>query len=270
MTETSQTHRFDADTLLRRDGESHWSAEVQPGWLAIGGSPNGGYLLSLALRAAGEALPGSEPLSATAHYVRPGVVGPAEIDVEVVKQGRVKSVASVRLTQEGTERVRVLATLSGAHAMSGPSSFTIEAPPLAAPDDCAKPSPMVAAVASIAKQFDYRTSPTSRWVRGATGDVALLQAWIRFADGRDPDVASLPLFVDAFPPAIYEVVEMAAVPTLELTVHVRQAPAPGWLQARARTRALLRGVVEEDVELWDSTGQLVAMSRQLALVQTGG
>ena len=54
--------------------------------------------------------------------------------------------------------------------------------------------------------------------------------------------------------------------TLELSVHVRAHPAPGWLACRATTRYVINGYHEEDFEIWDSTGTLVAQSRQLALL----
>ena len=52
-------------------------------------------------------------------------------------------------------------------------------------------------------------------------------------------------------------------PTLELTAHVRAGPAPGWLKVRHATRNLAGGMFEEDCEVWDSAGRLVAQSRQL-------
>lgn len=44
--------------------------------------------------------------------------------------------------------------------------------------------------------------------------------------------------------------------------------APGWLACRSSTRHLLNGTHDEDFEIWDSSGQLVAQARQLALLAT--
>ena len=59
------------------------------------------------------------------------------------------------------------------------------------------------------------------------------------------------------------------VPTLELTVHVRRRPAPGWLACQVWTDDVHNGKLIESVRLWDSTGQLVAQGRQLGYLITG-
>ncbi len=94
-----------------------------------------------------------------------------------------------------------------------------------------------------------------------------MEGWVRFADGREPDPGSLVVAADAFPPTVLNLMQTPWVPTIELTVHVRARPAPGWLQCAFRTRYLIDGDLEEDGELWDSSGRLVALSRQLARVR---
>ena len=59
------------------------------------------------------------------------------------------------------------------------------------------------------------------------------------------------------------------VPTIELTVHVRGIPAPGPVMCRFHSEVVQNGFLQEDGEVWDSTGALVAQSRQLALLPRG-
>jgi acyl-CoA thioesterase len=270
MTTMQQAYRFDADTAVTPLGGGRWSARLDTGWSSIGGAPNGGYTLAVALAAAAQALPGTEPLSTSAHYLKPVAPGPVEIEVEVVKRGRMTSAVCARLTQDGTERMRVLASYGDRAGFDRPTGFAPGPPPIPGPDGCLAPPVVTGTGATIVERFEYRVTPQTRWVTGAASGTARIEGWIRFADGREPDVAALPLFVDAFPPSVYEVVDAVMVPTLDLSVHLRQRPAPGWLQARFTSRALVGGTVEEDGELWDATGRLVAMSRQLALVLPWG
>ena len=92
----------------------------------------------------------------------------------------------------------------------------------------------------------------------------MLQGWFRLNDEREPDPQSLLLAVDALPPVTFDLGLIGWAPTLELTVHVRARPAPGWLKLRHATRNVAGGYFEEDCEVWDAAGRLVAQSRQLA------
>jgi hypothetical protein len=61
----------------------------------------------------------------------------------------------------------------------------------------------------------------------------------------------------------------AAVPTIQLTVHLRavaSAVNPPVL-ARVQTRTIAEGHLEETGELWSTDGLLLAESRQLALLR---
>ncbi|MDG2262551.1 MAG: thioesterase family protein, partial [Actinomycetota bacterium] len=54
---------------------------------------------------------------------------------------------------------------------------------------------------------------------------------------------------------------------LELTVHVRRVPAEGWVRAVFETDDLHNGLFVESGSLWDSNGELVARSRQVAMLR---
>lgn len=261
-------HQFDDDTQVTQLDERRWSAEISPAW-SIGTNPNGGYVLAVVLAAVAEAVDHPHPLSTTAHYLKPAATGPAEIHVDVHKRGRRQSVLSAALVQDGVERVRVLTSCGDLEAFAGPTMVTATPPDLPPPAECVgRPPAVIDTLPEIARRFEILSpegSPMVAWPAGAASE-AVLEGWIRFTGGREPDVAALPLLADAFPPPALLVAAASWIPTLELTVHTRGIPAPGWLRARFVTRAMVDGLLEEDGELWDSENRLVAMSRQLALV----
>lgn len=261
---------FDVDTAVVPSGPGRWGAEVSDRW-DIGLVPNGGYVLSIALAAMRAEVPHPHPLTVTAHYLGPCRTGPAEVEVEVVKSGRTLSTATARLVQEGRERLLVLASFGDLGAAVGPTLVTAVAPDIPQPDEVApmgegRPTPF-AVPPSISGRIEFRPSPeTARALIEPRAGRPRIDGWVRFTDGREPDTDCLPLFCDGLPPAVFTAMTTGWVPTLELTVHVRGVPAPGWIKAVATSRVVIDGLLEEDCELWDSAGRLVAMSRQLARV----
>ena len=257
------TSEFDRDTALVPTDRG-FRAEIGHGW-DIGKRPNGGFLLALATRALRPAAGFPDPVTVTGHFLKPPGHGPVDIEVEQVRKGGRHGTAAARLIQDGEERLRVLGTFADLGQADGPSHEGVTRPPMPAPDEC---PPMLSTPSWPTRpvffdRFDIRLTNFSRDCEG----VARCEGWIRFADGRDADVDALTLFADSFPPAVASVFTETWVPTIELTVHVRRRPEPGWLAAFFRTRFLDRGYLEEDGELWDSSGRLVALSRQLALLR---
>ena len=105
---------------------------------------------------------------------------------------------------------------------------------------------------TLVDRIEYRVAALPGWVtRTPPSGHPVYEGWMRFADGREPDLLSLPLFVDAVAPAALEL-DLRRMTTVELTVHLRARPAPGWLAFRTLTRFLADGYFEEDAELWDS------------------
>ena len=73
------------------------------------------------------------------------------------------------------------------------------------------------------------------------------------------------MIADAFPPPVFVAYgPVAWVPTIELTVNVRNLPTTPWLKCAFRTRYMDNEILEEDGEVWDGNGELVALSRQVA------
>jgi acyl-CoA thioesterase len=253
---------FDRAVALDAAGDGRYRVEVDPRW-NIADAPNGGYLLCLSLAAIGREVPHPHPFAVSAHYATRTEAGAAEIAVETIRVGRSSSTARATLSQGSTARVLVTATFGDLDAMHGPTSIQGERPEFQPPDDCVRA--VGPAAPPFLRQFDLRLTPeTAAWAVTHPSGTAEAAGWIRFADGREPDPACLPLMSDAFPPTVFNLMPAAWVPTIELTVHVRGRPAHGWLQCRFRTRYLIEGYLEEDGEIWDSTGRLVALSRQMA------
>lgn len=265
--------RFDeATTVVAGEGGSYQAVVV--GDYNIGPVPNGGYVMSIALAAIQARLPGCDPLTMTAHFLRPAIVAPARVDVEVVKEGRRYATVRARLWQGGDlgagEVLSVLATLTmaGAPAPAGePLTLVDGSPPELGRLEELERVPRTDFYA-IGGQLDFRLErQCAGWMRGERSGRADMRGAIRFADGRPLDLLSIPLLADATTPAVFGVIPFRRVPTLELTVHFRARPAPGsWLRFTSRTRFAFAGHLEEDGELWDDAGQLVAQSRELAVV----
>jgi acyl-CoA thioesterase len=255
---------FDRAVAIRtEDGAA--LGEIDPGW-NIGDAPNGGYLCAIAVSGLLAVVEHPDPLAVSAHFPSRPRIGPVEVETELVRTGRSQSTALARLVQEGEPRVVVTATFGDLGALEGPTVVRGSPPEIPPPEQCVRAEGPVAPV--FTQRFDLRMTPESAmWAVGQPSGEARMEGWIRFADGRDADPLSLVVFCDSFPPTVFNVLDLRTwVPTIEYTVHVRAKPRAGWLQCRFTTRYLIGGYLEEDGEVWDSSGHLVALSRQLARV----
>lgn len=252
--------------------DNQYTATVSAAW-NIGDNPNGGYLTSIVVHAMLDQLSTSapqlvDPLSITTHYLRPGKGGqPAVIETEIVRVGR--SVATLRATLKQEDKVclTVLAMFGDLSTSPGVEhEFTITPPSMPEPADCIRRSGAAQGLElPLMQRLDVLLDP--QFGTPGCSDQAVVQGWIRLADSTPPCSQVLPLFCDAFPPSAFTRLGMVGwVPTLELTVHVRRRPAPGWIKGRLESQDLVGGRMIESGVLWDSTGQVVAQSRQIGLV----
>jgi acyl-coenzyme A thioesterase PaaI-like protein len=259
---------FDSDIALRETAEHTYAADLRPGWV-VGGGLNGGYLLALLGHAVRRSARHPDPFTVSAYYLSASQPGPATITTRPLREGKTVSTWAADLAQDGEGRITALATYGDLDLLPDDVETTARQPDLPPLEECwgleQAPPEFRAAAPPLLSRFDLRIDPaTAGWAVGRPGGRALVQAWFRFHDEREPDPLVLLLAVDALPPTTFELGRMGWAPTLELTAHVRARPAPGWLRLRQETRNLAGGMFEEDCEVWDSSGRLVAQSRQLA------
>ncbi len=253
---------FDRATRVRETTDGRWRADISPIW-NIFGVPNGGYLATVGLAGVARVVPHPDLLSVSAYYPSKTDPGEEEISAEALRIGKRVSTAVGRVEQGGEVRMHVTAMYGDLSLARGPTHLSEPRPEFPPPEECVKAEGPLAP--DFLHQFDMWLTPESAgWATGHPSGRAEMSGWARFVDGRPPDPASMPLFADCLPPAIFNLEQPAWTPTLELTVHVRARPVPGWLQLRFITRYLQNGFLEEDGEIWDEVGTLVGLSRQLA------
>jgi hypothetical protein len=263
-------YEFDAATALgpEVDGGGR-RMDVTPGW-DINGNANGGYVLALAASAMRAASGRPDPVTVTAHYLAPVTAGPVVVVPEIVKAGRRLVTVSARVEREGRQLVTLLGAFGSAAAPGEPIYLGGAPPELPPVDQCVPRSPTQGPVeVTLMDRLTVFLHPDDASMQsGQPSGEGVVRGWFGFADGRPMDTLALLLAADAFPPAVFNLAGLPRgwVPTVELTVHVRGLPAPGLLRARFQTRFVTGDAFEEDSELWDSAGRLVAISRQYAFL----
>ena len=179
------------------------------------------------------------PRAATAHFMRAPDPGPAEIAVQILRLGHGASQARATLSQAGRACVDVVVTLGRLEQpdrisppwWTGPDPFEV-----APPESCHRmPSapPGSGFTIPVMDRADTRLDPACLgFAFGQPTGRGELKGWISLADGRPADPYSLLFFLDALPPATFDLAPTGWVPTLSLTAYVRSWPAPGPLRVR--------------------------------------
>lgn len=225
--------------------------------------PNGGYLAAIVVRALQAEVPGRPLRSLTVHYLRAPEAGEGRVTVAVERAGRSVTFAGARCEQGG----RPFALAQAVLADDRPG-IDLPAPPpprVLAPENV-ESRPDSDRAPPFARNLEYRPALGEPLFSGA--DTALTGGWLALRERCTLDAATLCALCDAWVPAIFATTEgPLAVPTLDLTVHLRAPlPRPGdWVLGRYETLAARDGFLDEEASLWSRDGELLAQSRQLAL-----
>jgi len=261
---------FETATAVQREDASTWSGAIQPGW-DIFENANGGYMMAIAARAMSAAAEDRLPVSVTAHFTRPGKPGPVTISTEIVRTGRTFSTVRAELRSEAGVVLAMLGLFAEAGRAAGETLLMAsEIPDIPPPEQCIRALPAADGPLPppLMGKVDERIHPDDAvTLIGRPSGRPLMRGWFRLLDEEPMTAITLLLVADAFPPAIFNTaLPLAWTPTLEMTTHVRAAPVEGWLRCQFTTRFVTGGYLEEDGEIWDESGRLVAQSRQIALL----
>jgi acyl-CoA thioesterase len=275
-------------TIIGRDlaveplGGGNYGVRIERSWWIVNG-PNGGYVAALVLQAiraevGDEARP---PRSLTVQYLRAPAEGPAEVTVTVERSGRTVTNASARMTQGG----RTVALALCALATDRTATVSFDETPGLPPADDGGPLPMpehiTPAPVDPDRDVPMRQHYDLRWAVGslpfrpvdATSDGRSLSArcggWIRPLERVPIDRTLLVAMSDAWlPPIFSRVSQPLAVPTVDLTVHLRRDPddPTDFVFVEFASPLAQDGYLVEHGRLLDRHGRLLAESRQLAVV----
>ena len=235
--------------------------------------PNGGYLAAIVVRALAAEVADRPLRSLTVHYMRAPEAGEALLKVGIERAGRSVTFAGVRFEQGGVPFATAQAVLAvdrtglsdGIKGGHRPPLQPPTAPSVASPDEI-ETIPDFDQAPPFARNFHFR--PAIGAVPFSGADEALTGGWLRLREPRTLDAATLVALCDSWYPAVFATTESPlAVPTLDLTVHLR-APLPrpdDWVLGLYRTRLARDGFLDEDATLWSREGDLLAQSRQLAI-----
>jgi hypothetical protein len=264
------TLTFAAATSVTARGDGRFEVDLRPEYAVGRTKPNGGYLLACLGRAAvaAAAQAGSaheHVIAAGAQYFDSPDVGPACIETQVLRSGKMATQVMAAIGNHGGTGVQAQFTLATLPAAGEPywgGAEPVTLPPIG---EC-HPS-RHAGRGGITISFDPATRITVTPDGPVISGGGEFRAWFRDDDRDVVDPVGLLYAADALPPATAGVVLSRWVPTLDITVYIRAIPAPGPLRLRFRAQMIQDGFADEICEGWDSAGRLVLQSTQLAALR---
>lgn len=265
--------KFECDTHVREVEPGVFEGEVNRDWWIVFG-PNGGFIAAMIVRAMTGAVADESRMarSLTIHYTAAPREGSVRIRTTVERAGRSLTTVSARMEQEG----RLIALAIGAFSSARVPALEYDerrAPDVPPPEEVPV-VPRQPQMPAFSRQWETRFAIGKAPFQGDADGPTVSGGWIRLADAADAaqqiDAALVAQLTDAWLPAVFiRLTEPNAVPTVDLTIHFRaDLPLPAdHVLVQFESGLSAGGFVEEDGWIWSRDGQLIAHSRQLALLQ---
>jgi acyl-CoA thioesterase II len=248
-------------------------AQLSEQWEIWG--PNGGYLATIALRAAGAVAQIRQPVSFYCHFLSSPAFDAVQLDVKTLKQGRRAESFAVEMTQRGKPILHAL--VKTAADAPGYSHQHSQAPAVPAPETLKNYEELLAP--ERLPPFSFWNNVERRPVDWGTTDqptAPVLREWARYrprACFDDPflDAARALILLDTygFPAAYrhYRSWEYLA-PNLDTSAWFHHFnPECEWLLIDSECSVADRGLMGVSGQVWDTEGRLLATgSAQLCCI----
>tara|TARA_B100001173_G_scaffold191081_1_gene164934 strand:+ start:609 stop:1454 length:846 start_codon:yes stop_codon:yes gene_type:complete len=243
----------------------------------VGNTPHGGYLMALMHKALTNILPHSTAISSSVQYLDRIDAKPFELEVDVFKKSRGSSSGIVKLKQDNKICTTFTGTCSDFEFMKGY-------------DDLQKPLPKIfndsnkkdyvnmnydkiskGFTPAFIQQLECLIHPDHAWwnreaKQNNQDNEARCSAFLEMEGGK-PDQFCLSFYSDILPPVVSNKYgPLGWIPTITLTTHIRQLPTTSEVYADFKASDINKGYFEQDCNIWDLDGNLVASSRQLTRI----
>lgn len=274
------------DTAAEQVGDGRFAATLVEDWRIWG--PNGGYVASIALRAAGAAASQPRPASVAVHFLGVAEFGPVDLDVTMLRSTRRAESLRVSMTQGGKAVLEALvwAVADGMEPLEHDEAPMPDVPAaadlptmeerMAAAGNPGPPFPFWVNIDNRALQWRAEwppaepLPPTGRWWCRYRPSATFADRWV--------DACRSLLLLDTFgwPAASgahawrsYPSPEPAFIaPNVDLhATFVRFEPDEPWLLVEARSPAGADGLLTAHLSVWSARGPLLASGSQTMLVR---
>ncbi|MBJ7470149.1 MAG: thioesterase family protein [Solirubrobacteraceae bacterium] len=265
---------FQRTTAVTALGGGRYACAFDHGWSTAAGI-NGGILMATMVRALqAEIAADRHPRSLQVQFMRPPAAGPAEIQIELIRQGARATNARVRVTQGDKLMVEGLAT-SFSNDLDVIAEWAPHPPQVPEPGEM-PPRLVDPRMPPVGDHLAYRPAIGPFPFTGEAlvpGEPARTGGWLELRESSPVDLALVAFYIDAWwPAALGPITEMSMNPTVELSLHFRTALPPEGLPHQpllldVRTDASLQGLADEHARLFTADGTLLADAVQLAITR---
>jgi acyl-CoA thioesterase len=270
----NQFEQFQAALDLTKVSDTVFSFTPDPKYF-VGNTPHGGYLLALMNKAMTEVLPHPSAINSNIYYLDRTEPEPAELHDAVVRRSKGSSMGQVKLIQNNKITCLYSSICSDFQYMKGHSGLETPMPEIinSVQQDDFKvmnyENFKLGSTPSFIQQLNMSVHPDHAWWdREISTDAAEARcsAYLELQGGV-ADTFVLSYLADILPPVVQNKYgPLGWVPTLTLTCNIRQLPKTNLLFIDGIAKDISNGYFEQDCNIWDMSGNLVATSRQLAKI----